>query len=214
MDKDYWDDYYRVHGNDKSIINPSSFAEFCLNNFFSQKKLNIVELGSGNGRDAFFFARHDHSVVAIDQSISGIDIKMQKLDNKLKSLLKPKVSNFVQEDYTKYDNIDVFYSRFTLHSITKNDETILLKNIYKSLIINGLFCIEVRTTKDPLYGKGENCGENTYIFNKHKRRFIDSSVFRKQVLYLGFRELYFIEENNLSIHKNDNPVLMRIILTK
>jgi tellurite methyltransferase len=214
MDKNYWNNYYRVHGNDKNIVGPSSFAQFCLNNFFSKKNLNIVELGSGNGRDALFFAHHDHSVVAIDQSLYGIETKMQKLDNKIKSLLKPKVSNFVQEDYAKYDNIDVFYSRFTIHSITKNDEIILLKNIYKSLIINGLFCIEVRTIKDPLFGKGVSCGENTFIFNKHKRRFIDSNVFRKQVLNLGFRELYFVEENNLSIHKNDNPVLMRIILTK
>ena len=214
MDKNYWNNYYRVHANNKNIVEPSSFAKFCLNNFFSKKKLNIVELGSGNGRDALFFAHHKHSVVAIDQSLSGIETKMQKLDNKIKSLLKPKVSNFIQEDYTKYDNIDVFYSRFTIHSITKKDEIILLKKVYKSLINNGLFCIEVRTIKDPLYGKGASYGKNTFIFNKHKRRFIDANVFRKQVLNLGFRELYFVEKNNLSIHKNDNPVLMRIILTK
>ena len=47
MDKNYWNNYYRVHANNKNIVEQSSFAKFCLNNFFSKKNLNIVELGSG-----------------------------------------------------------------------------------------------------------------------------------------------------------------------
>ena len=58
------------------------------------------------------------------------------------------------------------------------------------------------------------CEENTFINNNHKRRFIETDIFRKQVMDLGFKELYFIEKNNLSIYKNDNPVLMRLILEK
>jgi hypothetical protein len=119
----------------------------------------------------------------------------------------------VQEDYSKYNSIDAFYSRFTIHSITKNDEQALLPSIYNTLSVGGLFCIEVRTTKDPLCGVGESCGDNTYITD-HKRRFIDSQVFLNEVLSLGFELLYFTEEDNLSIYKNDNPVLMRLILQK
>ena len=111
----------------------------------------------------FIFAFLSFSIIAQENEEVPIeDVR----DNKIKSLLKPKVSNFIQEDYTKYDNIDVFYSRFTIHSITKKDEIILLKKVYKSLINNGLFCIEVRTIKDPLYGKGASYGKNTFIFNK------------------------------------------------
>ena len=176
--------------------------------------MNIVELGSGNGRDAIFLAHHDHQVVAIDQSTTAIDIEKENLHNNVSQYLHPKALDFIQEDYSRYEKIDVFYSRFTIHSITKDDEELLLPNIYNALNSNGLFCIEVRTTKDPLYGVGESCGENTFITDNHKRRFINSRVFRKQVLDLGFKELYFIEKDNLSIYKNDNPVLMRIILQK
>jgi len=88
-----------------------------------------------------------------------------------------------------------------------------LPNVYAGVNDGGLFCIEVRTTKDPIFGKGENCGDNTFITD-HRRRFIDSQVFIKQCLALGFKILYFTEENNLSVHKNDNPVLMRLILQK
>ena len=78
MDKNYWDEYYKLHGGDKEISDPSSFAKFVLKNFFSERKFNIVELGSGNGRDAIFFACNDHSVIAIDQSTRVINIQKQK----------------------------------------------------------------------------------------------------------------------------------------
>jgi len=213
MDKKYWNEYYQKHGTDEGISKSSSFAKFCLEGFFTEKNLNIIELGSGNGRDAIFFAHHQHSVVAIDQSTTAIDIEKRKLDIEIGQYLKPRALDFVKEDYSQYGKIDVFYSRFTIHSITKNDENLLLPNVYKSLSNDGLFCIEVRTTKDPLFGVGQSCGDNVYITD-HKRRFIDSDDFLKNVLSLGFKLIYFTEKDNLSIYKNDNPVLMRMVLKK
>ena len=201
MDKIYWNNYYKQHGKDKGISRHSSFSQFCLDNFFTEKGMNIIELGSGNGRDAIFLAHHEHNVIAIDQSTTAIDIEKQSLDLKVTQYLHPKALDFIQEDYSQYEKIDVFYSRFTIHSITKGDEELLLPNIYNALNSNGLFCIEVRTTQDPLCGVGEACGDNTFITDNHKRRFIDSKVFREQVKSLGFKELYFVEENNLSIYK-------------
>ena len=214
MDKNYWDEYYKLHGEDKEISDPSSFAKFILKDFFSERKFNIVELGSGNGRDAIFFAFNGHNVIAIDQSTKLINIQKQNLDNKSAMNLHSKAQDFVKEDYSEYEIIDAFYSRFTIHSISKSDEFELLPKIYDNLARKGLFCVEARTINDPLYGIGEFYGENTFVTDNHKRRFIDTKVFRKQVLDLGFKELYFTEENNLSIYKNDNPVLMRIILKK
>jgi len=214
MDKNYWDNYYQGFGNDKNIIKPSSFAQFIFENYLSKKIFNIIELGSGNGRDAIFFAHHNYNVIALDQSKIAMDVAKKKIDPKVAKYFHPKALDFVLEDYSKYKPIDMFYSRFSIHSITKSDELILLPNIYKNLNNNGLFCIEVRTTKDPLFGIGESCGENTFINNNHRRRFIDTKEFRSQVSEIGFKERYFIEENNLSVVNNDNPTLMRIILQK
>jgi tellurite methyltransferase len=214
MDKKYWNNYYQQHGKDKDINICSTFAQFCLSKFFSENNLNIIELGSGNGRDAIFFAYNQHNVIAIDQSTAAIDIEKQRLDIEIGQYLHLKAIDFVQENYTQYKKIDVFYSRFTIHSITTDDESVLLPNVYNALNDGGLFCIEVRTIKDPLCGVGKSCGNNTFITDGHQRRFIDSKIFRKQVSTLGFKELYFTEENNLSVYKNDNPVLMRLILQK
>jgi SAM-dependent methyltransferase len=213
MDREYWNNYYQEHGKDKGINVCSTFAKFCLDKFFVREELNIVELGSGNGRDAIYFAHHKLNVIAIDQSTAAIDIEKENLKDEIVQNLHPKALDFISEDYLKYQPIDVFYSRFTLHAISKKDEQLLLPKIYNALNENGLFCIEVRTTKDPLCGIGKSCGDNTFITD-HKRRFIDSGVFLNQVLKLGFKLLYFTEEDNLSVYQNDNPVLMRLVLQK
>ncbi len=213
MDKGYWDSYYKSHGNDYSITKHSSFAKFCLDEFFLEQKLNIVELGSGNGRDAIYFAYHNHTVIAIDQSIDALESEITRISDKSTSNLTPVAENFIQCDFSFERAIDVFYSRFTIHAIEKDDENILLPKVYNSLGSGGLFCVEVRSIKDSLYGKGELCGEHTYLTD-HRRRFIDSKQFLETVLSLGFRLLYFNEKNNLSVYEDDNPVLIRIILQK
>ena len=214
MDKSYWNDFYKVHGKDENIIEKSTFADFCSNKYFDQKKLRIVDLGTGNGRDAIFFAKHGHIVHAIDQSATVMRLREQISDSDVAENIYPRSADFIKEDYTQYGKIDAFYSRFTIHSITKDEEIILMSNVYKTLENKGLFCIEVRSTKDPKYGIGEACEKDTYINDGHKRRFINSEDFRDQVLNLGFKELYFTESDNLSIYKDDNPVLIRIILEK
>jgi len=212
MDKAYWDKYYQQYGKDKSISACSTFADYCLKNFFPAGG-NIVELGSGNGRDAIYFAQHKNNVIAIDQSTVAIDMEKEGLPSEVGKLLNPVARDFVKEDYSTYGDIDIFYSRFTIHSITKEDEEVLLPKLYTSLKSGGLLCIEVRTVKDPLYGVGEYCDIDTYSTD-HRRRFINSNNFLKSVLKLGFELVYFTEKNNLSVYKDDNPVLMRIILRK
>ena len=213
MDVKYWDSYYQLHGNDKNISESSTFAEFCLNKYFASKDINIVELGSGNGRDAIYFAQHQINIIAIDQSTVAIDIEKERLLPEVSKFLHPTALDFVLEDYSTYDLIDVFYSRFTMHAITEDEEKILLPNIYKYLKPGGLLCIEARTTKDALYGEGECCGKDTF-YTDHSRRFINSKNFLESVLNIGFCLVYFTEENNLSVYKDDNPVLMRVVLSK
>jgi cyclopropane fatty-acyl-phospholipid synthase-like methyltransferase len=213
MDKKYWENYYAKHGQDSGISHHSSFSEFCLDKFRFEAGSTIVEIGSGNGRDAIYFAHHGYNVIAIDQSTAAIDIERKNIANDVNRNLSPISSDFIRHNFDFGVPIDIFYSRFTLHAISKQDELILLPKIYDSLVKDGLFCIEVRTTKDPLFGKGEDCGDNTYLTD-HRRRFIESKAFIDQVLSIGFSLLFFTEENNLSVYKDDNPVLMRIILRK
>ena len=208
MDKKYWDKFYKDHSNRDDISKCSTFASFCCSKLFNEKPKIIVDLGCGNARDAKHFARK-HIVYGLDQSIDKEVINSNK-----SSLLKLLEQDFVHDQYDFCEKIDVFYSRFTIHSITEEDQALLLPKVYNCLDTGGLFCIEVRTTKDPKFGVGQHVSDTTYFNDGHTRRFISSQEFLKEVLSLGFKLKYFNEQNNLSIYKDDNPVLMRIVLEK
>lgn len=208
MDKQYWDKFYKQHANRDDISECSTFAIFCCDNFFNKTPRIIADLGCGNARDAKHFARK-HLVYGIDQVIDKEVINSNK-----SSLLKLIEQDFVRDEYSFSENVDVFYSRFTIHSITEEDQKELLPKVYNSLDVGGLFCIEARTTKDSKFGVGKHICGTTYFNDGHTRRFIDSQEFLNEVLSLGFKLKYFNEQDNLSAYKDDNPVLMRIILEK
>ncbi len=206
MDKAYWDNFYKNNTNLLKLMDCSSFAVFCQHNFFISRS-NIIELGCGNGRDAKFFA-NEHNVYAIDQS-SHLNL-IKDVPESL-HLIR---DNFIECDYDFCDSIDVFYSRFTLHSITSLDQQYIIPKLYDKLRPGGLLCIEARTTLDDRYGLGKYCGDNTFYYEKHKRRFIDSQQFIKYILDIGFNIKYFNECSGLSVYKDDDPVLARVILYK
>ena len=207
MDKTYWDSFYKDNTNQSKLSDCSSFAIFCQHSFL-KLKLNIVELGCGNGRDAKFLAKEHNNVYAIDQS-SYLNLIENVPEN-----LHLTQDDFVRCDYSFCNLIDVFYSRFTLHSITSADQQILIPKLFNKLKPSGLLCIEARTTLDDKFGLGEDCGDNTFYYENHKRRFIDSQQFLEYAINIGFRVRYFNENNGMSIINNDDPVLMRLILEK
>lgn len=213
MDKKYWNNFYTNHRSNKDISEASTFANFCQKEIFINNSYNIVELGAGNGRDAMFFAKLKHKVVAVDQCVEAINKQRTQLSEEIQKNICVKEDDFVRENYCVYGHADVFYSRFSLHAIRESEESIVLLKVYDSLRTGGLFCIEARTINDQLFGVGTDLGNNTF-YTDHSRRFINSDSFLKKALNIGYTLKYFTEKDNLSIYKDDNPVLMRIILQK
>lgn len=208
MDIDYWDNYY---SNGDLISKQSSFSEFCLD--FIPVGARILELGSGNGRDAIFFAKNGFEVHAIDQSASAcVKTKKWAEDHNLNNIHFIE-SDFTENIFTKLPSVNVFYSRFTMHSITLEQQTSLLKNVYQKISKGGLFFIEARTINDPLCGVGTDLEDHQFRTD-HYRRFIDSGLFIRDCLNLGFKLRYMIERDGLSVVNDDNPVLLRVILER
>ena len=90
----------------------SSFAKFTLKRIMLNKA-KILDIGCGNGRDAFFFNKKGYSVL-------GIDISKKVIQRN--SLKKNKNIEFKKFDIEKdilQDNFDVIYCRFFLHAINK-----------------------------------------------------------------------------------------------
>ncbi|MDT8978021.1 class I SAM-dependent methyltransferase [Paenibacillus sp. chi10] len=206
MDYSYWDNYYSKMIATKE---PTPFAKDILPMLETGKTL--VELGCGNGRDSLFFAENNLRVVAIDQSHNAI-LNLQSscsYDN-----IEFRVDDFIHSDVLMENSFDYVYSRFTLHSITEEEEGLLLHNVYHSLKKDGQFFIEVRSVKDEIFGLGEKVGRNAYFYNEHYRRFIVLEEIVQKLQAIGFKVNHMVEGNNYAVYKDENPVVIRVIAQK
>lgn len=201
--KSFWKEYYKKNPNP---VEASSFASFCIG-FLCEGK-SLIELGCGNGRDSLYFAENNIKVTAIDQIEEEIDYLNQKYgsDN----------IKFIARDFTnlkKDTKFDYIYSRFTLHSITEDKEKKVFEWIESQLNKDGLFLLEVRSMNDPMFKQGRQISENENI-TTHYRRYLDFKKTVESLEKCGLTILYKLESRGLSVYKDDDPMLIRIVAKK
>lgn len=208
MDNNYWENFY---SKQNAELKPSLFAIY-VNNLFDGKLKNIIELGCGNGRDSIFFANNQHDVLAIDQcksEISFLQNQYKQIDN----------LTFRCADFTSlsHDNkYDMIYSRFTLHSVNKEEEQRVLRWAYENLNEAGMFCIEVRGKKNEIYKLGEAVENeiDAFIYNDHYRRFLDFDVLCNDLKELGFDLIFSAEDKDFAPFNGENETYIRVIAKK
>ncbi|MEE1335182.1 class I SAM-dependent methyltransferase [Methanobrevibacter sp.] len=209
-DKEYWTNYY---ADNSKPTDASTFAEFILP--YLDENKDLIELGCGNARDSIFFSKNNINVMAVDQVQSEIDFLNEhyKSDN----------IHFFCDDFTdlkntehdqiKENDFDYVYSRFTFHSINERKEDNALDWIKDNLKNDGLFLLEARSLNDPMFKQGEALSE-TENFTTHYRRYMDLDKITKKLEDRNFSIEYKIEDNNLAVHKDDNPYVIRIVAKK
>ena len=207
----YWNVYYKKK---KINLKRSNFANFVNNKFLSKSKKNFLEIGCGDGRDSFYFAKNFFKVYAFDISKEVIESNIK--NNKTR---KYNINFFpfsISQAYNKKFPLkfDYIYLRFVLHAINEKNENILFKFFKKNLKKNGLIFFEFRTTKDPLYFIGKKLSKYER-YTDHYRRFIDLKIFKRKIQNSKlFKITYIQEKSGLSKLKNDNPTLCRLIIQK
>lgn len=203
----FWDKFYKK----KLAINkPSNFAIF-VTKFLKNYNSQLIDIGCGNGRDLLFFKKKKIDFMGIDLSKNAtllIKKKLSKKDDRKKIFN----ADFVKFNYQK--NVKAkcsIYSRFTMHTINKNQEKIFFSKISKLPNLEYLF-IETRSIKDDLFGKGTRVSNNEFITD-HYRRFINKNDLVKK-LKKKFKIVYIKESKNFSKFKKENPCLIRLIALK
>lgn len=201
-DKEFWEDFY---SNKKGTLEPSPFAIFVHKEI--GLKGSILELGCGNGRDSLFFSEQAMDVFGLDQCQTTIS----RLNELAKENCRFEVKDFTAlGDLGSFDNI---YSRFTLHSVNRVQATQTLHWAYKSLVTGGKFCIEVRSTKDKLFGQGTEVEKDAFVTD-HYRRFVRIDELREELEQIGFTIELSIESKGLAVYKNEDPSVIRIVAIK
>lgn len=204
MDKSYWIEYYR---KDLAPREPSRFALDIIEKL--EKGKSLLELGCGNGRDSIFFSRNGLNVTAIDQAENVIAELNQKYAD-----IEFLADDFVESYLFLQREFDYIYSRFTLHTITKNEQSKVLDRAYNCLKDGGLLFIEARSTKDFIYGLGEKVGEHEFIYEDHYRRFVDKAELEEELTSRGFKITMSEEGRGFAPLKDQDPILLRVIARK
>jgi SAM-dependent methyltransferase len=224
----YWEQYYAKAEN--APEKPSTFALFCEELLKKEKALAeqpgcLLEVGCGNGRDAFFFAGAGVDVAACDIAEQGINKLRSKhheaADQSVAQSGKPwfftaNFCNLIGSPIAK--PVKFIYSRFTLHAIRKKGASHFLKWASDNIVVGGLIAIEARSVKDDIYGEGEAVpGEPDAFLGKtehaeaHFRRFIRHDELQAELKQLGFEIVHEQEAAGLSPWRESDPVLSRVV---
>ena len=201
MNKKYWNKYY---SKTLGIEIPSNFAIHVAR--LIKKGVSILELGCGNGRDSFYFAKKGFQVFAIDQS--------EIIINRIKNINPRFICKNIEELQKDFKfQINHCYARFFLHALDENEENNVIKSISNLLPKNGLFFSENRSVKSDLFGKGEIISKDIFSTD-HKRRFIRKKNITQRLKENNFKIKTLIEDKGLAVHKDDDPVVIRICAEK
>ena len=145
-----------MFGNEPSIAAVKSLK------FFKGK--NIVELGSGLGRDTVFFAKNSIHVEALDYSkaaIQTINIKSKKLH--LNQFIKTKLFDARKKLPYENNTVDGCFSHMLYCMALSNyDLENLNKEVLRILKPGGINIYTVRHTDDGDYKNGTHIGEDLY----------------------------------------------------
>ena len=200
----YWNNYY----NKKIKFKESSFARFVFKFIGRSNNKRLIDIGCGNGRDSFFFSKKGYSVTGIDISNTAIQ-NNSIIEDKNLSFLK-----FDVENDTISKKFDIIYSRFFIHALSEKGEKKLIQLINKIKTKNTYIFLEFRNSKDDIFNKIRYKEHNNFVdFNNgHFRRIIDTRLFIKNFIKkTKSKNIYTKPSKNLSIVKNDNPNLSRVI---
>ena len=169
--------------------NPSVPAVYTLEQFKKNNFKNIIELGSGQGRDSIFFAKNGLNIQSLDYSQSGIKrIQEKSTQLGLGNLLDTKIFD-VRERLPFEDNsIEGCYSHMLYCMALSFEEIENLNNeVHRVLKQGGLNVFTVRNIEDGDYQIGIHRGEDLYESNGFIVHFFSKDKIKK--LLRGFELL-------------------------
>lgn len=146
VENSIWDDFHILKSNNPK--NPQLIYERepdmdTLNRliFDLEPNSNILDLGSGDGIDAIYFASKGFNITALDISEVAVNELKQKSPNIDCRVYDIKSANIPYPD----EYFDLIYSRLSLHYFDRYDLNLIIHNIKSKLKKGGVLYITSKT---------------------------------------------------------------------
>jgi cyclopropane fatty-acyl-phospholipid synthase-like methyltransferase len=201
-----WDstyqDHERVWGNRPSAL--ATFACHYLRGKSPDKTIEILDLGCGYGRDAFYLARAINChILGIDNSGKAIDMAKKSLTGDLESRIRFECCDFNQIAEGRFDV--VFASNF-YHLLNAEERPNFTETVEKHIKPGAMLFLSTLSNRDPEhFGKGRRIEteENSYQDEKFLH-FCTGDELEKAFSFLDIENLsereYFEPRSNGEVH--------------
>jgi len=143
---------------------PSSPAQWAARLFKDEGKTKILELGAGQGRDTFYFARNGFEVFALDYCEKGVQcIKAKASEQQSAGSIKPLLHDVRKKLPFEDETFDACFSHMLYcMPLTISELRALSSEITRVLKSGGLNIYTTRHTQDPQYRTGIHIGEDMW----------------------------------------------------
>lgn len=207
MSNSYWDNFYLSQKKNASLREPSQFAIFVYGE--THEISQMIEFGSGNGRDAFFFGSHGKNVLALDASEAATNSNNDfATENLFHDSIKFQKFEIGKDDYSDLQICEekkFLYARFFLHSLN-NDLLQEFSNIASKIMkIGEKLYVEYRTNQDEKRNK---------VFDGHYRNYIDPNVLIDLLKDFDLALEYSVQGLGYAKYKEDDAFVSRMIFQK
>ena len=189
---------------------PSKAAVKTLKIFKEAKIKQIIELGSGLGRDSIFFAKNSIHVKALDYSPTAVKIIDKKIsENKLSNLISTKIFDIRKKLPFKDNSIEACFSHMLYcMALSTSELENLNKEVLRVLKPGGINVYTVRHTGDGDYKNGIHIGEDMYENDGFVVHFFSEEKVKKISNGFNIINIESFEEGNFP------RKLFRVILKK
>ena len=198
---EYWNNFY---SNDNELpLEPSNFAVYVLRFIQTVPDIksykNILSIGCGNGRDAYFFSSQGYKVTGIDSYAKVKTDKFQFLQK-----------NIFDYEINELNAFDVCYLRFLIHTLSEQECDQLFAKLAlmppKTLIL-----FETRSTTKITNEERLETFFSSPIGDEHFRM-LYSKDYMDQKISDKFMILESSDSSDVAQFKSENPFCLRYII--
>jgi SAM-dependent methyltransferase len=192
----HWDATYHAHPDMYGLAG-SVPGRHALQVFRAHGVRQVVELGSGQGRDTLPFLRAGLDVIALDFSPTGLDAIAAHAAG-LEARLDARVHNVTEPLPLPDESADAVYSHMLLSMAFPTDTLIgIAAEIHRVLRPSGWHVFAVRHTGDPHFGGGIDHGDNIYEHGGFAVHYFDQALVDRFAVGMRFVDRFEFQEGDL-----------------
>lgn len=181
-DREFWDNWHQRRRERRESSPPSEPAIRLGRALQGKAPCRILDIGCGGGADTVYLAALGHLVVGVD--ISHVAIQRARAvaaESPHRGAVEFHTCDISEGLPFDRNSFDIVYSHLALHYFDTKVTRSVFAAIHRICSPGGTLFAAVKSTNDPLYGKGVMIDDDMYYHNGHRRHFFSPS-YARQVL--------------------------------